>query len=134
MNLTYFDMAYTDRQGPIQIPDPSLPTGFRIQLVNTGDVDLSGYELEGQIAATDNFMIDFSAGLVDSTLYDPCANNGDFLFPGPVEDSYSLGGRWTMPLRARRRPYVRAELRLYRRAADPQRRNGDPVLQRRTAL
>ena len=43
-------------------------------------------------------MIDFSAGLVDSTLHDPCANNGDFLFPGPVEDSYSLGGRWTLPL------------------------------------
>jgi iron complex outermembrane receptor protein len=98
VNLTYFDMAYTNRQGPVQIPDPSLPTGFRIQLVNTGDVDLSGYELEGQIAATENFMIDFSAGLVDSTLHDPCANNGDFLFPGPVEDSYSLGGRWTMPL------------------------------------
>ena len=75
-----------------------MPTGFRIQLVNTGDVDLSGYEIEGQIAATDNFMIDFSAGLLDSTLKDPCANNGDFLFPGAVEDSYSLGGRWTLPL------------------------------------
>jgi len=98
VNLTYFDMAYTNRQGPVQILDPTSPTGFRIQLVNTGDVDLSGYELEGQIAATDDFMIDFSAGLIDSTLKDPCANNGDFLFPGPVEDSYSLGGRWTMPL------------------------------------
>jgi iron complex outermembrane receptor protein len=98
VNLTYFDMAYTDRQGPIQVVDPSVVTGFRIQLVNTGDVDLSGYELEGQIAATDNFTIDFSAGLVDSTVKDPCLNNGDFLFPGPVEDSYSLGGRWLMPL------------------------------------
>jgi iron complex outermembrane receptor protein len=98
INLTYFDMAYTDRQGPIQVVDPTVVTGFRIQLVNTGDVDISGYELEGQIAATDNFLIDFSAGLVDSTVKDPCLNNGDFLFPGPVEDSYSLGGRWLMPL------------------------------------
>jgi iron complex outermembrane receptor protein len=97
-NLTYFEMAYTDRQGPVQVIDPTSPTGFRIQLVNTGDVDLSGYELEGQIAATENFMIDFSAGLLDSTIKDPCANNGDFLFPGPVEDSYSLGGRWMVPL------------------------------------
>ncbi|RPI60097.1 MAG: TonB-dependent receptor, partial [Lysobacterales bacterium] len=99
LNLTYFDMAYTNRQGAVQIADTSLPTGFRIQLVNTGDVDLSGYELEGEIAATENFIVDFSAGLLDSTLFDPCANNGDFLFPGPVEDSYSLGGRWTKDLR-----------------------------------
>jgi iron complex outermembrane receptor protein len=98
LNLTYFDMAYTNRQGPVQVADPTSPTGIRIQLVNTGDVDLSGYELEGQIAATENFLIDFSAGLVDSTMKDPCANNGDFLFPGPVEDSYSLGGRWSLPL------------------------------------
>jgi iron complex outermembrane receptor protein len=98
LNLTYFEMAYTNRQGPVQVADVTSPTGFRIVLVNTGDVDLSGYELEGQIAATDNFMIDFAAGLVDSELKDPCANNGDFLFPGPVEDSYSLGGRWTLPL------------------------------------
>jgi iron complex outermembrane receptor protein len=95
VNLTYFDMAYTNRQGPIQIADLTSPTGFRIQLVNTGDVDLSGYELEGQIAATESFMVDFSAGLIDPTLSDPCANNGDFLFPGPVEDSYSVGARWT---------------------------------------
>jgi iron complex outermembrane receptor protein len=98
VNLTYFDMAYRDRQGPIQIADLTSPTGFRIQLVNTGDVDLSGYELEGEIAATDNFTIDFSAGVVDPTLKDPCANNGDFLFPGPVESSYSLGGRWNKSL------------------------------------
>ena len=64
---------------------------------------------EGQIAATDNFLIDFSAGLHRlANLKDPCANNGDFLFPGPVEDSYSLGGRWTNALATRRRPDLRA--------------------------
>jgi iron complex outermembrane receptor protein len=98
VNLTYFDMAYRDRQGPIQIPDTTSPTGFRIQLVNTGDVDLDGLELEGQIAATDNLTIDFSAGNVDSLVLDPCANSGEFLFPGPVEDSYSIGARWLAPL------------------------------------
>ena len=98
VNLTYFDMAYRDRQGPIQIPDPTSPTGFRIQLVNTGDVDLDGLELEGEIAATENLTIDFSAGNVNSLVLDPCANSGEFLFPGPVEDSYSVGGRWLAPL------------------------------------
>ena len=98
LNLTYFDMAYTDRQGAVNIADTTSPTGFRIELRNTGDVDLSGYELEGQIAATDNFLIDFSAGFLDSQILDVCANNGDFILPGPVEDSYSLGGRWTNEL------------------------------------
>jgi iron complex outermembrane receptor protein len=98
VNLTYFDMAYTDRTGPIQVAAPGTPTGFIIQLVNTGDVDLDGYELEGQIAATENFLIDFSAGKVNSLVKDPCANNGDFLFPGPVEDSYSIGGRFMVPM------------------------------------
>jgi iron complex outermembrane receptor protein len=97
VNLTYFDMAYTDRQGTILVPGGF---GVRGQLVNTGDLDLSGYELEGQIAATNNLMIDFSAGRLDSTVKDPCANNGDFMFPGPAEDSYSLGGRLRLPLRS----------------------------------
>jgi iron complex outermembrane receptor protein len=100
VNLTYFDMTYSDRQAPVQVLDPSTPVGFRIVIQNTGDVDLDGFELEGEIAATDNVTIDFSAGLVDSHIADVCANNGDFLFPGPVEDSYSLGGRWRMPLQS----------------------------------
>ena len=99
LNLTYFDMLYTDRQGPIQIADPSLATGFRIEQANTGDVNFDGYEIEGQIAVTDNFTIDLSAGLLDFTVADPCANNGDFLTPSAVEDSYSLGARWSVPMR-----------------------------------
>lgn len=98
-NFTYFDMLYTDRQGPVPVVDPSTNTGFIIQLVDTGDVDLWGIELDGQVAVTDNFVIDFAAGNVDYKLHDICSNNGDFLFPGPVEESYSLGGRWNVPLR-----------------------------------
>jgi iron complex outermembrane receptor protein len=100
VNLTYFDMTYSDRQAPVQVLDPTTPVGFRIVIQNTGDVALDGFELEGEIAATDNFTIDFSAGVVDSKVADVCANNGDFLFPGPVEDSYSLGGRWLKPLQS----------------------------------
>jgi iron complex outermembrane receptor protein len=101
VNLTYFDMKYSDRQAPVQVLDPSTPVGFRIVVQNTGDVDLDGYELEGQLGVTDNFGIDFSAGLVDSKVADVCANNGDFLFPGPVEDSYSLGAHWAVPMESR---------------------------------
>ncbi len=100
LNLTYFQMLYTDRQGPIQVVDLSLATGFRIELANTGDVDFDGYEIDGQIVVTDNFTIDLSAGLLDFTVKDPCANNGDFLTPSAVEDSYSLGGRWSVPMQS----------------------------------
>jgi iron complex outermembrane receptor protein len=97
VNLTYFDMAYTNRQGIRLVPGGF---GVRSQFVNTGDFDLSGYELEGQIAATNNLMIDFSAGRLDPTVKDPCANGGDFMGPGPAEDSYSLGGRLQLPLQS----------------------------------
>ena len=62
--------------------------------VDSGDVDLAGWELDGQIAASENLTVDFSAGTVDPELFNVCANNGDFLFPGPVEESYSLGVNW----------------------------------------
>jgi len=99
VNFTYYDMTYGDRQAPIQVSDPNSPTGFRIALTNAGDVELDGIELDGQLAVTDAFAIDFAAGIVDSHLLDVCANNGDFLFPGPVEESYSIGVRWAKALR-----------------------------------
>jgi iron complex outermembrane receptor protein len=102
VNLTFFDMNYSDRQAAVAqtVPISQSPTGFIIVTTNSGDVALDGIELEGQIAATDNVMIDFSAGNVDSELDNVCANNGDFLFPGPVEDSYTVGGRWLKSLRS----------------------------------
>lgn len=94
-NATYFDMVYTDRQSAVAVLDPTAPAGFVIQVQNLGDVDIWGVELEGQFAVTDDFTLDFSSGYVNTRLYDVCANNGDFLFPGPVEESYTLGGRWS---------------------------------------
>ncbi|HEX6995218.1 MAG TPA: TonB-dependent receptor [Gammaproteobacteria bacterium] len=99
LNFTYYDMTYGDRQAPIQVSDPNSPTGFRIALTNAGDVELDGIELDGQLAVTSAFAIDFAAGIVDSHLLDVCANNGDFLFPGPVEESYTIGARWAKALR-----------------------------------
>jgi iron complex outermembrane receptor protein len=102
LNLTFFDMSYSDRQAAVAqtVPLTQSPTGFIIVTQNAGDVQLDGIELEGQVAISDAFTVDFSAGNVDSELDNVCANNGDFLFPGPVEDSYSLGGRWFKDLRS----------------------------------
>jgi hypothetical protein len=62
-------------------------------VLDSGDVDLDGFELDGQVALTDNLYVDFSAGSVDFLVQDVCLNNGANLFPGPVEDSYTLGLR-----------------------------------------
>jgi iron complex outermembrane receptor protein len=96
LNFTFFDMNYSDRQAAVAqtVPITQNPVGFIIVIQNSGDVALDGIELEGQFAASENFILDFSAGSLDSKLDNVCANNGDFLFPGPVEESYSVGGRW----------------------------------------
>jgi iron complex outermembrane receptor protein len=94
LNFTVFDMKYGNRQGPVQQIDPTSPTGYFIRTQNTGDVDLAGIEVDGQLVVTDNFMLDFSAGVMDPEILDPCRNNGDFFFPGPAEESFSIGGRW----------------------------------------
>jgi len=102
LNLTLFDMNYSDRQAAVAqtVPISQNPVGFIIVTQNSGDVALDGIELEGQFVVTDDFLVDFSAGNLDSELENVCANNGDFLFPGPVEDSYSLGGRWSNDIRS----------------------------------
>ncbi len=100
VNLTYFDMDYTNRQAatPVTVPITQAAAGFIIVTTNTGDVALDGVELEGQFAATERFMLDFSMGTLDYTLRNICANNGDFLFPGPADNSYALGASFFQQL------------------------------------
>ncbi|MGB7215634.1 MAG: TonB-dependent receptor, partial [Gammaproteobacteria bacterium] len=97
-NATYFDMDFTNRQGASAVPDDAAPTGFVIQLVNQGDVDLDGMELEASFALTERLMLDASAGWVDYRMHDPCVNNGFFLFPPPVDRSVTWGGRYNVPI------------------------------------
>lgn len=94
LNLTYFDMEYSDRQNAAAVEDPSAPTGFSIRLTNQGDVAIDGLELEAQLAMTDRLSLNASAGWVDTAISDVCVNNGIYLFPSPVEESYQIGGRY----------------------------------------
>jgi iron complex outermembrane recepter protein len=103
VNLTYYDMLYGDRQAPAAVLDPTSPTGFFISILDSGDVDLNGIELDGQVSLTDNMMFDFSAGTVDYNVHDVCLNNGKFIFPGPVEKSYTLGVNWAKDINEGRR-------------------------------
>jgi iron complex outermembrane receptor protein len=98
LNATAFDMTLTDRQGATAIPDATAPTGFTIQVISQGDVDLDGIELEANLAVTERFMLDASAGWIDYVMENPCINNGLFLIPSPIEKSWSLGGTYDLPM------------------------------------
>jgi iron complex outermembrane receptor protein len=90
INATYYRMDFTNRQGASAVQDATAPTGFVIQLANQGDVQLWGTEIEAMLAVTDNFTVEAAAGRADYELDNVCINNGPFLFPPPMESSYTL--------------------------------------------
>src|SRR5690606_160348 len=98
-NATYYEMDFTNRQGASAVRDPNAPTGFVIQLVNQGDVDLWGTEVEAMFAVTDRFVIEGATGRANYRLSNPCINNGPNLFPPPMDRSYTLSGRYDVPVR-----------------------------------
>jgi iron complex outermembrane recepter protein len=96
-NATYYDMEYTDRQGASAVADASTTTGFRIDLVNQGDVDLWGSEFEAMFAATERLTIEGATGRANYEMSNPCINNGPYLFPPPMDREYNLTGRYDWP-------------------------------------
>jgi iron complex outermembrane receptor protein len=96
-NATYYDMQYTDRQGASAVADASTTTGFRIDLVNQGDVDLWGSEIEAMFAATERLTIEGATGRANYRMSNPCINNGPYLFPPPMDREYNLTGRYDWP-------------------------------------
>jgi iron complex outermembrane receptor protein len=96
-NATYFDMAYTDRQGASAVVDPTTPTGFAIQLTNQGDVDIWGAEIEAMFAVTERLTMEAATGTANYEMALPCVNNGPFLFPPPMDGSWSFSGRYDVP-------------------------------------
>jgi iron complex outermembrane recepter protein len=96
-NATYYEMEFTDRQGASAVPDATAATGFRIDLVNQGDVDLWGSEIEAMFAVTDRFTIEGATGRANYRMADPCVNNGPYLFPPPMDREHTLNGRYELP-------------------------------------
>jgi iron complex outermembrane receptor protein len=97
-NATYYDMDFTNRQGASAVADPNAPVGFTIQLVNQGDAELWGTEVEAVLAVTDRFTLDAAAGWADYEMQNPCINNGLHIFPPPMDRSYTLGGQYEVPM------------------------------------
>jgi iron complex outermembrane receptor protein len=98
-NATYYEMELTDRQGASAVPDASTTTGFRIDLVNQGDIDLWGNEIEAMFAATERLTIEGATGRANYTMENVCINNGPYVFPPPMDREYNLTGRYDWPLR-----------------------------------
>jgi iron complex outermembrane receptor protein len=97
LNATYYEMQFTDRQGASAVQDATSPTGFTIQLVNQGDVDLWGTEIEATFAVTDRFTVEGATGRADYEMANVCINNGPYLFPPPMDHEYNLSGRYEIP-------------------------------------
>src|SRR5690606_5815821 len=94
INATYYQMDFTNRQGASAVVDPTAPTGFVIQLVNQGDVELWGTEIEALLAVTDGLTLEAATGRAKYRMENVCINNGPFLFPPPMDKSYTLSARY----------------------------------------
>jgi iron complex outermembrane receptor protein len=97
INATYYEMEYTDRQGASAVADATSPTGFRIDLVNQGNVDLWGSEIEAMFAVTDRFTIEGATGRANYEMSNVCINNGPYIFPPPMDREHTLSGRYEIP-------------------------------------
>jgi iron complex outermembrane receptor protein len=103
INPTVFFMQWSDRQGARQVScategTVACPTGFRILIVNSGDVDLEGLELDAQLAVTDNLMLDGAVGITRFDVKDPVANSGPNLFPDQPSPSWNVGATYSVPM------------------------------------
>ena len=98
INPTGFYMFWSNRQAARQIADPSAPIGFRIGIVDSGDVDIYGLELDSQFAVTDRFSLEGALGLTRYKLKDPVANSGPNLFPAQASPTYNFGGTFAIPM------------------------------------
>jgi iron complex outermembrane recepter protein len=103
LNPTFFYMEWTNRQGARQINCAAegvaaCPIGFRIQVVNSGDVEIWGLELDGQFVVTSNLSLDFSLGITDYKILDEVANGGPNLLPSQASPSYNVGLTYSRPM------------------------------------
>ena len=106
-NPTIYSMQWSNRQAARQITCTDLgipntpedcPVGFEIRVVDSGDVDTYGVEIDSQWYVTDNLAFNAAYGYTEYDLADPVANSGPYLFPEPPTHSGSVGGLYTHSL------------------------------------
>jgi iron complex outermembrane receptor protein len=105
LNPTVFSMEWSNRQAARQIActageisSGACPVGFQIFVVDSGDVDIYGTEIDAQLYLTDDLVLTGAYGYTDYELKDPVANSGPYLFPEPPAHSGSVGGLYRTSL------------------------------------
>jgi iron complex outermembrane receptor protein len=99
LNPTAFFMKWSNRQAARQVScaaegQATCPIGFRINIVDSGDVDIYGMELDAWLAVTDNLSFDAAVGITKDDLKDPIANSGPNLFPAQASPSFNVGATY----------------------------------------
>lgn len=100
-NPTVFYMQWSNRQAARQVAcetSPECPLGFRINVVNSGDVDIYGTEIDAQFYLSQNVWVDASGSYTDYKLKDPVANSGPNLYPGIPKVNLTLGANYQADL------------------------------------
>jgi len=99
LNPTAFFMKWSNRQAARQVScvaegQAACPIGFRINIVDSGDVDVYGLELDAWLAVTDNLSFDAAVGITKDDVKDPVANSGPNLFPAQPSPSFNVGATY----------------------------------------
>lgn len=93
-NFTYFNMDFTNRQGPRLVASGD---SAMVIIVNQGDVDIDGWEVDANLALTDNLSVSIAAGYTDAQLANP-EPPGSVNIGGVPEYSYNFGGNYSTQL------------------------------------
>jgi iron complex outermembrane receptor protein len=99
INPTGFYMQWGNRQSARRVTcasGPSCPLGFLLQVVDAGDIDVYGLELDSRLRLSRNFSLDASGSLTGVKL-DPVRNGGPFLFPDIPRKQFTFGGTLNVP-------------------------------------
>ena len=101
INPTGYWMAWTNKQSAVRqncvATDPGCVNGSRVVVINTGDVDVYGLELDAQYAVGRYLTLEGSLGTTKYRLKDPVANGGPYLFPDQPTPTYNLGANFRLP-------------------------------------
>jgi iron complex outermembrane receptor protein len=98
INPTLFRMDYTNRQAAVQVPcatGPLCPVGFLILVQNQGDVVLEGFEIDAQLAITDNLTLEAAGGVTRPKLKNAPAGTVN-LFPDVPSPTFNVGATYAV--------------------------------------
>lgn len=102
-NPTAFYMLWSNRQAARQVScvaegAAACPIGFRINVVNSGDVDVYGVEADSKLVLTSNLSLEGSFAITRYTVKDPIANSGPNLFPAQASPTFFVGANYMTDL------------------------------------